>query len=804
MIKKAFDRKYLPVAIAGVVLAADVPIAVAMDSVMQIEEVVITARKRDETLQDIPVTVQALDSDTLEAYATREFSDLNDQISGLSLYNTGSAFPNVTLRGIQGGSTNSAADTSVAIDLNGIPHSTPQLLRFSMFDVQSVEVLKGPQALYFGKNSPAGVIALATKDPTEEFYSEVQVGYENAAESKFGHVILSGPLNENWGARAGIRHMETEGYFDNEWESAQAGDDTGPNYDETVFVGTLQGTFDKGDVTFKVYSGDRSGGFHTLNQIIHCTDNTDISNPGDDCKLNDSFSTEGFVNDKSLAPSRFDDDKPSHDYQLAQYSMAINYELDDIWSVRSVTGFVDMENRFFGGLAGTPSNNPAFSFALASELSSEQISQEFRLSGALGDVDLMVGAYVDDRELVSEGALWIAEDTKVVPDSVAIVEGESWSVFAQADFDLTENLELSVGARYTDEDRSFEGRNYESLALGGPLVYLEGDIQVTEPKLNYTDLSPEVSLTWHATESLTLFASYREGFKSGGYDASPQDFVGSVASTHPALGGDPVQIHYDAEQVKGFELGAKMVLADNTLRLNASVFAYDYEDLQQPSVFSDGSSVVTRTVNAAEAEILGAELDLLWLTPVEGLTVTGNITFLDNTYKSYVSQCNEYQIFVEPGNCNVDIDNDLSTDAGGLLAGTGFDAQDRDGDPLRNAPDYSGSIGFNFFFQAEDGIRDKLNMMASFSDSYSADRRNTPWAEQDAYWLMNAGLGVYAEDGGWSVDLITKNLTDEVVLVNSGGLARSGDSSTPEAQAGVRNAPRQVMLQFTFRPDVLF
>ncbi len=802
MIKRAFNRKYLPAVIAGTILAADIPVATAVEHELQIEEVVITARKREETLQDIPVTVQALDSDALAAYATREFGDLNDQISALSLYNTGSVFPNVTLRGIQGGATNPAADTSVALDMDGIPHSTPQLLRFSMFDVQSVEVLKGPQALYFGKNSPAGVIALGTKNPTEEFFSEIQVGYEDAAESKFGHVILSGPLNDNWGVRAGVRHMETEGYFDNEWgkgisgSTPTVGDDTGPNYDETIFVGTLQGTFDEGDITFKVYNGDRSGGFHTLNQIIHCTDNTDISNPSDDCKLNDSFSTEGFINDKSVAPSRYDDTRPSHDYNLTQYSMAINYDLNDTWSIRSATGYVEMDNSFFGSISSTPGDNLAFTFGLASEVVSEQLSQEVRLSGEIGGVDVMVGAYADDREVVSGGAVWLASAVKLVPDSEATVEGDSWSVFAQADFDLTENLELSVGARYTDEDRAFKGENFENVAMFG---YVEGAHRVTEPKLNYTNLSPEISLTWHATDSLTFFASYREGFKSGGYDASLPDLAGTVIGT-----GDPAELNYDEEQVKGFELGAKMMFADNSVRLNASLFAYDYEDLQQPSVISDGTTVTTRTVNAAEAEIRGAELDLLWLTPVEGLTVTGNLTYLDNSYKSYISQCNEYQIYIEPGNCNIDVDNDLLTDAGGLLTGTGIDAQDRDGDPLRNAPDYSGSIGFNYDRPLSDDIRFKLNMMASFSDGYSADRQNTPWAEQDSYWLMNAGLGIYAEDDGWAVDLITKNVTDEVVLVNSGGVGRSGGGGTPEAQGGVRNAPRQIMLQFTFRPEILF
>ena len=205
---KQFKSKMLAGAVATAMLGLDASMAFA-----QLEEVLVTARKRQESLQDVPVVVQALTSETIEATGTTTFADLNTQISGLNLTNASSVSPVVALRGVTSDATNNSADSSVAINLDGVQHSSSQLLRFGLFELSSAEVLKGPQALFFGKNSPAGVISLKTNNPTEEFFSEVQVGYEEAAERKFGHVILSGPLSENWGARIGMKYTDQEGFL---------------------------------------------------------------------------------------------------------------------------------------------------------------------------------------------------------------------------------------------------------------------------------------------------------------------------------------------------------------------------------------------------------------------------------------------------------------------------------------------------------------------------------------------------------------------------------------------------------------
>lgn len=264
----------------------------------QLEEVLVQARKREESLQEVPVTVQAFDASTLEAFATTRFQDIADLTSGLSIYTDSTTNPSINLRGIQGNAINARQDEPVSINLDGIPHSSSNILRLNLFDLEAVEVLKGPQALYFGKNSPGGIISMRTANPTDEFYTEFQVGHEFNGENTHGYAIVSGPLSDNWGARLSVRAATQEGYFENIWGQ---GDPTatlpterfGPNFDEISIIGTLRGEFERGEVTFKVLHGDReSSGDYSIQQNILCNSNRDL-NPFTDCTLDDRYAEIG-------------------------------------------------------------------------------------------------------------------------------------------------------------------------------------------------------------------------------------------------------------------------------------------------------------------------------------------------------------------------------------------------------------------------------------------------------------------------------------------------------------------------------
>ncbi len=813
-----FKYKLLAGSIATAFFALDVSTAFAA-----LDEIIVTARKREESLQDVPVVVQAFTAETLEARGTTDFLDLNDQVSGLNINQSGTRHPSINMRGIQSDAVNAAADESISVNFNGVQHSSSQILRFGLFDLQSVEVLKGPQALFFGKNSPGGIVAFKTKDPTDEFFSEVQVGFEEAAERAYGHVIVSGPFNDNWGGRLSYRYQDADGYFDNVWGVPNANtptpattpaDTTGPDFTENVVIGTIKGVFDRSDVTVKLYNGSRSGGLHTWLQYWNCelqqearaaiSDSTPFpsTNPYSDCRLDEDVASAPFAasdNHPAAAGTTSAVGAPGaySDYELTQASLEFNYEINESWEFTNIIGYVTIENEWFGnpGLRSNALDGTPLDFSVGLDMEVEQVTEEFRFSGDFDNFRVMFGGFFDDRttkelinaQLASGGAFILPGDPE------GEVGGDSWSVFAQTDIDLTDQLELSIGGRYSEEDR-----DYQHTITGIP----GAELDLEEPDLSFTNFSPELTLSWQPADNVTLFGSYKEGFKSGGYNPN-----GGAAVT-AIFAGDTLNRSFDQEDVDGYELGFKLQLLDDTLRINGALFFYDYSNLQLPKVVALPGQVPTlETVNAGQAEINGLEVDALWQTPLPSLTVSANIAYNDNQYVDYIAQCSDRQLLVDATGCDVDVDNDVTTSASPLVAATnpGADATQRAGDPLRRAPEWSGSVSLNFDEALTDGLRFKASITATYSDEYQTTGFEEPTSVQDSYSIYGGNIGIYAEDESWSLDLIGRNLTDEA-YINSGNPVTyfTDPIVVPRAIGGTRNAPREFMLQFTFRPDLFF
>ena len=816
--KVARTRRLLASSIALIIAGTETPL-ISAEETLALEEIVVTARKREESLQDVPVVVQALTSDALEASGTSNFQDLNDQVSGLTIYSGGVINPSINLRGIQGDPVNLGNDEAVSINMDGIQHSNSQLFRFGLFDVETIEVLKGPQALFFGKNSPGGIVSVRSKNPTDEFFSEVRVGHEEAAKRTFGHVIVSGPLTDSWGARAGLRYEDSEGFFENTWPGAE---DTGPRYDQYIFSGTLRGELESTSLNFKVYHAEQNGDGSQYNQVqlsrCNLGEAASLMNPFSDCEINDRYSAPPALPAADI--SRVGRDEPGFDYKLSQFGFEIEHEINDRWNFANILGYVDIDNFYYGALG------PNALLHIGADNKLETISEEFRFTGDFDKTRVMVGGYVDDRTSTQRSiaildlrSTPLAAGLPTAPDSITKIESDSWSVFGQVEYDIREDITLSVGARYSEEERVFSGRNLHDyfFPLNGGIQFNEGSLNVITPKVDYSNLSPEVSITYRPTDSITLFANYKEGFKSGGFNMSGPAVAPSNASV--TVGGDVIdlparEISYLDENVSGFEFGAKMMLLQDTLRLNTSLYSYEYENLQSPAIVpSITGAPESRTINAGIADIQGFEADLLWQTPIQALQISGNLAYNSNEYGSFVTDCNEYQL-TTPGatGCNVDVDNNTATNAYGGFVGPndvinngGFDGQDREGHALRRAPELSGSIGANLDFELGGNLRLQAGILASYSDEYQGSEENLPWAVQDSYVLYNANIGIYDADGAWSVHLIGRNLTDEEVQLTSFDFGGSGnlEAGIPEDTATQRNNPREIILQFTFSPGML-
>lgn len=772
-----------------------------------LEEIVVTARKREESLQDVPVVVTALDASMIDRFRATKLADLTEVIPGLNMDEGAAGYQTINLRGIQSSSVAPSIDQAVSVNVDGVQSSNGYALRLGQFDLEQVEVLKGPQALFFGKNSPGGIVALRTANPTPEFYSRLQAGHEFTNSRPYVDAIVSGPLSETLGGRLAAHFTHSNGYVENAWPGNS--DDDVPSFKEFNVRATLQFESGNFDATFKANVYDRDGDDFHNTQEFACTPLNQAINPSSDCKLSDQISVQQagpsfFARNPHLAPgttlsqaSALFDDSPSSDLEADWLTLEMNYDLNDIWSLASLTGWSTID----AAASGNPLPGAAV-FLLGQETEIGNLSQELRLSAAYNSFTLLFGAFYDDRTIDHLGSVSVGGS--LWPDTLQSIDGDSWSLFAQSDVDLSERFTLSVGARYTEETKAFSGRNLNNGAFLHPAfpvpLPLAGELPVATDKLDEDNLSPEVSLSFHASDSVLLFASYKEGFKSGSFNFSATANPLFVLTPPAAVSRN--EISYGPESVEGFEVGAKMMLLERTLRLNVSAFTYTYDDLQLAAY--DPVTVSTRTVNAGKAGVDGAELELSWLPAIDGLTVFANLSLLDSVYDKFISDCSEWQRWVTgaAGGCNVNVDGNATTDTRGLLAGTGFEAQDRSGDPLRLAADFAGTLGATYFTVLDNGLALNAALTAVYTGEQVTDVTNDPRGVADDYWLLHTAVGLGAANESWQVDLIVRNLTDKTAATRSGSLPFSSDGRSIQAMFSSRNQPRQISLQLTLRPEL--
>ena len=731
-----------------------------------IEEIIVTARKREESLQDTPVVISALSSQTIADFAINSVEEISDFIPGLVAdAQGGSAGGLLYLRGIGSATASAAIDQAVSLVIDDMQVGTLQMQNSAMIDMESVQVYKGPQALFFGKNSPGGVLSIRTADPGDEFEAQAKTGYEFEGEEWFVQGVLSGPFSDTAAGRLVVRYTETDGLFDV---------DTGPFEDsfggklgagENLFArGTLilqpsEVLSIRAKLTYNDTDNETSGTTHL--QRVNCPLGDPQLNffaPPYPCKADgthylapvpqaaiDALGAAGA----SIGPTG------AWENEQKLVAVAVDYDISDTLSLTSITGYYDVSSLGSGPAFGLL---PAPAVA-AQNLEFDQFTQELRLASDFdGPLNFVAGLYYEDKThdyfqpvtLTSSGFVAVREYDQ---------DTEAMSAFVDVTWNITDDVELSGGVRYSDEEKTFKTiRGY------------------TEPeqKESWDDVSPQVTLSWHASEEWMLFASYREGFKSGGFDGAFSFAPTPIAS-------------YEPEEVDGFEVGAKGILLDNTLQLSVAAFRYEYDQLQLSTFNAQTLSLAI--VNAAAAKIQGVEADFSWVTPADGLQVRGSIGVLDSEFTEYLAPCYEGQSIA------------AGCDQG--FNGTAFNAQDLGGEPLNLAADYVATLGV-LYEQEVGGMLLGLSMDATFSDDYETSTERIPNTAQDSYARLNAAISLASLKDTWSVTLIGRNLTDEYTITtgtNQPGTGRgTGTAASIPADAAAYVRPgRTLALQIGFK-----
>lgn len=747
-----------------------------------LDAVTVTARKRNESIQDVPVAITSIQPEQLEKNMATDLSKVGEVapqvIIGRASNGTGGF---LTVRGISSATSDAGLDQSVSVSVDGVPMSRGRIINSTVYDLEQVEVLSGPQALFFGKNSPAGAIILRTRNPTDTADGYVRVGYEFEARERYLEAAVSGPLTSTLKGRLAIRGSSMDGWIDN--VAQPVADPIRPQY--TVPGATFGRTGPDGsNVAARATllwepSDDFSANLkltydtQTMNAMnayveLYCSGGQTVPSIAgivmhqSDCRKNRRKAEGSLAPEYAVNWPYGNGGVPDYDskFMLASLNLAKDF---DNHSFVSTTGFYDQEI--------TGSNNADYTeYSLLWSSQHEEydlFTQEFRLSSVFdGPLNYQVGLYYEKSNRdwfnaadIFHGGYNVMAGNWTTFETAASVESESVSGFAQLQWNFNPDWELSAGARYTKDEKNGRFWN-ESIGVTSSALYPVG--QVARARFSDTNVSPEATLRWKPRENQTFYVGYKTGYKAGG--------VSNGAILNATASQDTLE--FGAEETDGFEIGYKATLLDNTLRLDVSAYRYDYDGLQ---VATFNQNTISFTIgNAAAARTEGVAASLQWFA-TDRLSLNTNFGYNRATYTDYRNaQCYSGQ-----------------TAANGCVGGV----QDLTDEDLVRAPRLTANLGMDYRADLGASWLADLSLGAAYSSSYQTQPDNHPGAVQESFWRLNAAIHLMPVSQRYRISLIGRNLTDEYYMVASA----SSPGGTSTQHTGTFARPRELALQFEYR-----
>jgi len=732
-------RRYLTaffVIQAGALIGGAEALAASGKSGHALEEIMVTAQKREESLQDVPIAISAMTGESMRSAGIQKLEHMAPSIPNLHVgesFATDSMF----IRGI-GSGINLGFEQAVGQVIDGYFYGRSRFGRVAFLDVERVEVLKGPQGALLGKNTSAGAINISSAKPTEDFEAWFSTSYELEADEGYTlEGVISGPLSDTVKARFTARIDDRDGYIKN----TVTGNDDSEVDDIVGRLNVLWEPTDDLDILASYSHGDMDRTGRNV-EISKC--GTDYRNrliaagvsDKESCKVDFNRSSE--AGRAALGPGIFEDQ--TTEFDILNFTANLETSLG---TLTSLTGFAAYE--YFEEQDGE--RGPLSERALDFGEDYEQWSQEVRLvSGSDASVDYIVGFYYQHAKQESLTAVHLyGPNTSIY--LTADQETDTYATFGQLTWHLTEQLDVTVGARYTKEDK--EARLIQNPSVlftpstPTPVpVFVRHDVSKERDENNF---SPTLNVTWHPNDDTMLYGSVRRGFKGGGFDHLLQ----GDQTTAQSLG------EFEEEEVTHYEVGAKLTLADGAAQLNTAIFRSEFDDLQT-STLLDPTTAAFAVGNAATAITQGVELDLKWRV-TENLTLNGMVAYLDAFYDEYAdAPCYRGQTAAE--GCS-----------GGL--------QDLTDEALQYAPEWSASFSAEYVWSVGDNFRLIGNVEVVFSDEFVTDTDNDPDLYQDSYEKYNARLTL-TDDEHWEFSLIGRNLSDEATFTRGTDLptTTSGDS----------------------------
>ncbi|MET0378093.1 MAG: TonB-dependent receptor [Spongiibacteraceae bacterium] len=615
-------RSSLFISITAILLGGHIAPSIAQERKATLEEVIVTSRRVEESVQSVPLAVSALTGEMLESRGVARMNDLVTSTPAVTSQPTSgrSSVVNFGIRGQRNTDVLPTADPSVIVYIADIPQMRGYGLgALGALDVQTVEVLKGPQGTLFGRSTTGGAIVITPNAPTNEATASVTLGV-GERNRQMGRAIFNLPVTDTIAARVALQTEKADGYLHNK---GSVGRDAYGDRDEQVWRASLQ-FLPSDELTSTFYSD----GFQS-NENGAMVDPSFVR-PGGPAAAFFGLAPDG---DKYAGTTNLSD---AHS-KLTVYGISntTSYDISDSLTIKNIAGarYIDVDDRW--DLDG--SNRPVLS--VLNLATTHQYSEELQLSGSMDEkLDWITGVfwfkeYSDDDSYTNA----FAPATSTPSLTGTYGRNISQSVFGQGTYHFTDNLNLTVGARYNHDERlitasSFSATGACSIQLAVGVTAPANNCERTESK-TFTEPSYNVTLDYHLDVDKMIYAAHRHGYRSGGFN-------GRAAAVTPQL---DTFAPFDPETVNDFEVGFKGDLdaAGSPLRINASLFYSDYQEIQRvvATVNPTTNQLATSVVNAASATLYGGELEVTWL-PLDSLQI--------DVFASYIHA--EYDEWLDPGN----------------------------------------------------------------------------------------------------------------------------------------------------------
>ncbi len=718
----------------------------------EISEIIVTARKRPESDLKSPVVETVLSPELLQDYQVANLSDIATKVTGLLLgEQVLTSGTQVSIRGVGTSALDPGVDQSVTLNLDGLPLSQGLAFKSAMFDLAQVEVLKGPQALFYGKADTAGVIAVQTADPGDKFEVRATTGYEQVAQESRSELIVSGPVTDTLGLRLAGQYSDYGGYFFNDAEPVAGFGGVDPKYHR--FGGTQSGIL-RGTALWKPSSNftaklklnytqdDENGGADFM--LVSCPQgNGPVPGfgipflQGAPCHLGRNLAIADL--DPAAFPGVSNNGVPFMNITQAFGMLELDYTPRPDLTITSVSGYYHVGTR--GLISGTQAAGTGPTISSDNSYRRHDFTEELRATSDFsGPLNFTVGAFHEDGHFANNSILHGNDDLALgffqVDQDVA-VDIKSDSLFGQARWKIVPQLELSAGARWSDERRYASAINYLT----------DTSVPIATPRLASDNWSPEVTLTYTPTDTLTLFGSLKQGYKSGSFSSA------EVLTFGPY----PAKIAFGDEEVQGGELGLKTRLLDHTLSVDFAVYNYNYRGLQV-GVNSPASNgvPVNMVENAGAANVYGVDLDLAYRPPsITNLALRGAVNWNHARFTDlHGIPCYGGQTIAE--GCN-----ELQDTTTGL-----FTSQNLTGSPLVRAPDMQVTLGADYQIPLSNGMTLQLGADSQYSSRYLANLGLRQDFYQGSYAKINTNVTLKSPGDHWEFSFIGNNLTDRLTYGN--------------------------------------